>query len=164
MYGRIGASHPAFGKTRPTEVTARIAATQRGVPHKVSPEGRKRMQTSARRGVGEKNGFYGREHSAETKHAWSEKRKGTMPPNAKLHTLRGRTLYLSEWAKISDIAYGTIVARLRYGWSTEAAIFTPILKTKGVRTKRVWKTKKRKDQQEQGRMQDVLLDLVKDKK
>lgn len=46
-----------------------------------------------------------------------------------LVTCRGKTQTVSEWADETGLNYGTLISRLRYGWSEEAALFTPPRKT-----------------------------------
>ena len=40
-------------------------------------------------------------------------------------TLRGRTLRISQWAKVSGIPERTISKRLQRGWDAESAVFSP---------------------------------------
>lgn len=46
--------------------------------------------------------------------------------NTRRLTHNGVTLTLQEWAERIGIGYGALYDRLRYGWSTEAALTTPI--------------------------------------
>lgn len=41
-------------------------------------------------------------------------------------TLNGRTLCITDWAKETGIAVTTITARLRYGWTADRALTTPV--------------------------------------
>lgn len=43
-----------------------------------------------------------------------------------LLTIAGETRSMSEWAESSGISVSTIWARIKYGWSDEAAVRTPI--------------------------------------
>lgn len=122
MYGRCGPSHPCFGKSRPKDVMRRIGLAQKGIPKKVSPEGREAMSARSKTLIGPKNPFYGKKHSEETKRAWSKKR-------SKLFLEVGRiSKSISEWSLESGINPGVIRARIRHGWNSQDAIFKPLQK------------------------------------
>lgn len=50
--------------------------------------------------------------------------------NNRYETIDGETHTVAEWSRISGISQATIGNRLRHGWKTKEAIFTPVL-TKG---------------------------------
>ena len=49
----------------------------------------------------------------------------------RLLTALGKTQHLSAWAKETGIGKGTILARLKLGWSDEKAVTTSVGKGKG---------------------------------
>jgi hypothetical protein len=142
MFGRKGPAHPAYGKPRPKDVVDKIRAKQVGRKRKLDPEALERIKEANRRRTGEKNAFYGRTHSEETKKRWSEKRKGAKLTDYQLKrladgrskmiekrrltcTVDGVTKSVVEWSKLSGVAADTIKRRLfRLGWSPKNAVFT----------------------------------------
>lgn len=78
MFGRKGQLAPMFGKHLSEETKLKISINRKGIP--VLPATRKKISESlAGKLVGEKNPFYGHEHSKEQKQRWSEMRKGLHP-------------------------------------------------------------------------------------
>lgn len=118
MYGRTGEAHPAFGKKRPKEVIAQIAATKsKGMaPYNISPEGRKAMSDRSKTLVGSKNPFHGKQHSEATKAAWSKKR------TKYLIIAYGKTQNASAWGREYGLSKDTILARIHRGWPAERAV------------------------------------------
>ena len=61
----------------------------------------------------------------------------------KRYTFNGETLILTEWAKRLNLNYGTLITRIRDGWSAEKALSTPtIRKGEGVsfdKQRRKWR-------------------------
>lgn len=47
--------------------------------------------------------------------------------------MRGESHSISEWARLNDLIVGTVFARLKYGWSMEDAVFTPLRQKRGTR-------------------------------
>ena len=54
-----------------------------------------------------------------------------------LLTFGDKTLTLSEWGSVTGIGSGTILRRIRQGWSVEDALTTPVRRHKPYETKRV---------------------------
>lgn len=50
-------------------------------------------------------------------------------------TFQGETLTVAEWAERTGIRFGTILSRLRYGWSVQKTLASPLLKTGRPRTR-----------------------------
>lgn len=44
-------------------------------------------------------------------------------------TFNGQTLTIAEWAEVTGLRFGTILSRLRYGWSVQKTLASPLLKT-----------------------------------
>ena len=46
--------------------------------------------------------------------------------NNRMLTCKGKTQSVIAWSEETKIPYKTLMSRLRYGWSTEKALFTPV--------------------------------------
>lgn len=172
MHGRKGALHPCYGKPRTKEVIERIRAAQKGKKRNIKPEVAEKLRAMAKARTGEKNPFFGKKHSEETRLAWSKKRLGTKLTQyqkdrlsvGREKTLKNRRLKftvgsetktLNEWSDLCGIRAGTIKSRIhRDGWSVEEALLIPVRAT--AEEKRIYTALK-----EKGRLQDIVLDLVK---
>ena len=75
---------------------------------------KKSISEHASKRTGEKNGFYGKHHSKETKEKIAEKRKGKLPTNSKKVEYNG-VIYNSagECARALNISQMTICYRCR---------------------------------------------------
>ncbi|MEH7381895.1 NUMOD3 domain-containing DNA-binding protein [Bacillus sp. JJ1533] len=79
-----------------------------------TPEHRSKLSEIASQRKGEKNSFYGREHSEETKKKLSRKMKGVLPPNTRPVLVDG-IIYesCSEAARQLGVVTATILNRLK---------------------------------------------------
>jgi len=86
-YGLPGVKNGMFGKTHTEEVKKeskiRSTGNQYALGYKHTPGSKQRMSDLAKTRVGDKNPFYGKIHSAETRKLMSKPRKHFLPPNVK---------------------------------------------------------------------------------
>lgn len=92
FYGRLGELNGMFGKTHSAEAREKI---KRGLAEwyltnnspnlgrKFSEEHRRKISLNAAGRVGEKNPFFGKHHSEETRNRLAEINKGKLPPNTR---------------------------------------------------------------------------------
>jgi group I intron endonuclease len=105
------------GRTHSDEVKS--AARERALGnswakgHKRTPEQREKLSKVASERTGDKNSFYGKKHTEETKRALSIARLGVLPPNTKAVVIEG-TVYPSRTAaaKYYGIAVATVGNRI----------------------------------------------------
>jgi group I intron endonuclease len=90
QWGRYGASNGMYGRTHTEESREKIRTNQtilRGAAHpsfgkSLPPEHRQILSDYAKTRTGDKNPFYGKRHSLETRTKIAEARKGSVPANA----------------------------------------------------------------------------------
>ena len=67
---------------------------------------------------------------------WATKREQLLNRrNNHLLTYNGKTQSLEEWAVEMKLEYGTLQSRLKYGWSVEKALTSPLVKMGRPRTR-----------------------------
>ena len=116
-----GAKNPMFGRTHTPEarkaISEKLMGKNLGVKRgPMSEEQRKKLSESrlVNPPVGEKNPFFGKQHSEETKAKIREKNKGQLPPNTKSTIIDG-VEYKSQAAAAAalGVSHGLIGYRLR---------------------------------------------------
>lgn len=116
-FSNPGARNGMFGKTHTEEVRQVIAVANKGnvyrLGFKASDKTRERMSIIASQRFAERNPFYGKQHSAETKKRIAETKKGIKPTNANRIEING-VIYRSQVdaAKALGVSGGTITFRL----------------------------------------------------
>lgn len=98
LYAKYGQANGMYGRTHTpearkimSEVGSRIENVERLHAIRDLPAYRDGLSRAAKLRVGEKNTFYGKTHSEETKRLLSEKLKGQLPPNLKKVEVDGAT-------------------------------------------------------------------------
>ena len=86
-FGHNGSKNGMFGKTHTEEARKKISKINKGRPSPnkgghISDEQKKILSESAKLRVGEKNAFFGKHHSEETKAILRAKRTGNIPTNS----------------------------------------------------------------------------------
>lgn len=110
-YGMQGKRHTLASRKKMSESSK---GNQNAKGAKRSLEQRAKLSKIASERVGERNPFYGRHHSEESKKLIAEKNKGKLPPNTKRVEIDGKT-YASatKAAKELGIATATVTNRIR---------------------------------------------------
>lgn len=118
-YGRRGALNGMYGKTHSEETKAKcrinIKKAQEANIGRVFSEGHKaKIREHAVKRVGEKNPFFGKQHSEETKAKLSAINKGKIPKSARKVIADGKEfLSVSECARHYCITYNAAVFRIK---------------------------------------------------
>lgn len=119
----VGESNPMFGRNHTEESKKLISEALTGkytgenshrfgvIATEVTKE---KMSLFASTRTGEKNAFYGKTHTDETKSVLRDKSLGKVPTNARKVNING-DIYtsLAEAAKVLDVAVGTILHRIK---------------------------------------------------
>lgn len=121
LYGRSGNKNGMWGKTHTPEARKKMSEinlgiSRRGYGFKLSDKQRKQISEAAKLRVGNKNSFYGKHHSVETKTKLSEKRKAMklIPTNARKVMVSGiEYVSLTEASRQLKIAPALMVYRLK---------------------------------------------------
>lgn len=118
-YGHKGSKNGMYGRKHSIESIAKMrraklgkTAHNKGKP--MSDAQKAKMSAIAKGRVGEKNPFYGRNHSEEARRKIAEARRGVTPSNARTVFAEG-TLYPSATAcaKALNVAVGTVCNRIK---------------------------------------------------
>lgn len=119
IFGRIGSQNGMFGKKHSDDTRALISSKNKGKliglkRGEFSEEHRKKISDFAKTRCGEKNPFFGKSHSLETKLRLSEAMKGSVPKNAKSVEING-VLYssMAEASRALSVPVPTIHHRVR---------------------------------------------------
>lgn len=115
LWGKPGNRNGMWGKTHTAEVRAKLSDLHRGntynLGRKFTPEHRSKISELAKQRIGEKNHFFGKQHSDETKRLLSERNKGLLPPNLRK-------------VEIDNVAYDSVTeAARRIGVSPALIIY-----------------------------------------
>lgn len=119
LHSKPGDKNPMFGKTHTEEARKRISEKLMGKspPNKgksMSDVQKKLLSEVAAKRTGEKNGFFGRRHSDETKQKIREKNQGNVPLNARPIVIDGVTFTSAQEASRKlGINYTTIRHRVK---------------------------------------------------
>ena len=121
IYSKPGEKNGMFGKTHTTATRKKISENNvgrvppnKGVPF--TPERReKHLLAMKKRDIsGEKNGFYGKNHSKETLEKISQARKGMVPANIKAVQIEGKTyMSLAEASRDLGVPVPTVHYRIK---------------------------------------------------
>lgn len=124
QYGKPGDRNGMYGRTHTPETRELIrrkvctpeniaASRARRLGVKVGEETRRKISEFAKTRTGEKNPFYGRHHTEETRHRLAEVNKGKIPTNACKVEIDGiQYVSLTEAARQLDVVPATILYRL----------------------------------------------------
>ena len=120
-WGRPGEDNPMFGKTHGEEARQKISQThstgeaaERLASYKQTDNYRTAMSDAASRRVGEKNTFFGKSHSEESKERIRQAKLGQQPSNAMKVSVNGITYSsVREACDSVGISYPTMVKRLK---------------------------------------------------
>lgn len=119
MRSQSGEKNGMYGRTHSPEVRELLSMINRGrgSPMKgkrLSAERRERLSEVARTRLGEKNPFYGKSHSKETKAILKEKNKGKLPPNIEPVEINGiHYVSATSASRILGIPVTTILHRIK---------------------------------------------------
>ncbi len=124
-FGKSGELNGMFGRTHTEEsrelirqkvtTSENIAAAQaRRLGVKATDETRKKISEYAKTRTGEKNSFFGKQHSDEFKQRMSESKKGTLPPNTRSIEIDGQ-IYpsMTEASRQLGVVPATILHRMK---------------------------------------------------
>lgn len=124
QYGKPGDRNGMYGRTHTQETRELIrrkvctpeniaASRARRLGVKVGEETRRKISEFAKTRTGEKNPFYGRHHTEETRRRLAEMNKGNIPTNARKVEIDGiQYVSLTEAARQLDVVPATILYRL----------------------------------------------------
>jgi hypothetical protein len=120
-WGRSGKENVMFGKTHTEEARRRIAEThsspetaERLASYKTTDNYRQAMSDVASRRIGEKNTFFGKSHSEESKEKIRQARLGIRPSNAQRVCINGIEYNsVREACEKVGISYPTMIKRLK---------------------------------------------------
>ncbi|EKH6014462.1 GIY-YIG nuclease family protein [Escherichia coli O157] len=124
VYGKPGERNGMYGRTHTPETRELIrqkvctpeniaASRARRLGVKVSDETRRKMSEFAKTRTGERNPFYGRHHSEETRRLIAERNRGNIPLNARKVEIDGiEYVSLTEAARQLGVVPATILYRL----------------------------------------------------
>lgn len=119
MHSQPGNRNGMYGRTHSPEVRELLSMINRGreSPMKgkrLSTERRERLSEIASGRLGEKNSFYGKTHSEETKAVLREKNKGKLPPNTEPVEINGiQYISATSASRILGIHVTTILHRIK---------------------------------------------------
>jgi len=118
VYGRSGPLNHNYGKKRPQHVIealrlAGIGRTPWSKGRSLSEETKEKLRRKGILRIGDKNPFFGKKHSQETKERLSEKRLGILPTNLRKVVIDG-CVYdsVTEAARQFDVCPATVVFRI----------------------------------------------------
>ena len=120
-WGRSGRDNPMFDRTHSEEARKRIAeahstpeAAKRLASYKTTDKYRQAMSDAASRRVGEKNTFFGKTHSEESKEKIRRAKLGSRPSNAQRVCVNGIEYNsVREACEKVGISYPTMIKRLK---------------------------------------------------
>jgi group I intron endonuclease len=117
-WARHGNMNGIKGTTRPESVKKAISESQKGNKHrlgfKCSQETRQKMSLIASKRIGDKNPFYGRSHTEESKQKIRESKLGTTPSNIKKVVIDGiEYISVSEASRQLGVCAATICFRIK---------------------------------------------------
>lgn len=112
--GMFGKTHTAATRKKLSEINLGRVSPTKGVPF--TPERHKKhLLAMKKRDIsGEKNGFYGKRHSNETREKIGQARKGMLPPNIKAVQIEGKTyMSLAEASRSLGVPVPTVHYRIK---------------------------------------------------
>lgn len=120
-WGRSGEDNGMYGKTHTAEARAIMSARSKGNTYslgkKLSPEHVAQISARAKQSVGDKNPFFGKQHSEATKEKLRQANKGKLPVNSRPVMADGKR-YSSRnaAAKALMVTPGAVAYRIKKGW------------------------------------------------